>query len=354
MSRGTGLRQPGEPAANEPLDAKENQVFDAAQSPSASPADSPAGSPSDSPLDSPLDSPSGLPPDGVSVALVTPMTSDDTIDGPGVDRLVASVLAGGATGLSPGGSTGEGARLSRAQRRELISRVAGAAEGRPVIAGVPPSAPEDLRAELADVAAAGAQAALLTPPWPYRLSDAELVEHTERIADTSPLPVVLYHIPALAGIGYPPAVVERLAAHPRIVGVKDSSRELEYLHAIARRTAGAEFRIVTGTDTLLPESLAAGAVGAIVASPNVAPRWTPELFQAARAGDLERVAKIRGDLVDLVTAARAESFPAGWKAAAQLAGVGIEPWPVRPGHAVGADGRARLAQALRQLGLHTG
>lgn len=291
-----------------------------------------------------------LPPDGVSVALVSPVTPDGELDGPAIDRLVAAVLDGGATGLSPGGSTGEGVRLSGAQRRELVSRVAAGARGRPVIAGVPPFPRTDLLAEIAAVADAGADAVLLTPPGPYAISGDELAEHFEGLADASAVPIMLYHIPRLAGIGFAPEVVARMARHARITGLKDSGRDMEYLYAATGASRDEEFRIVTGTDILLPESLTAGAVGAIVASPNVAPSWTVQLYDAAMAGDSGTVAKVRAQLIELVGVCRGVGFPDGWKAGAALLGL-CGPHPLPPGHGASAAATEQLAATFADLGL---
>lgn len=294
-----------------------------------------------------------LPPDGVSVALITPVTPDNELDGPAIDRLVSAALDAGAAGLSPGGSTGEGVRLSRAQRRALVARVAAGARGRPVMAGVPPFPREDFRTEVAAVADAGAEAVLVTPPGPYAISGTELAEHFEGLADASAVPIVLYHIPRLAGIGFDPDVVARLARHPRIVGLKDSGRDMEYLYAVTHATADAEFRIVTGTDGLLPESLAAGAVGAIAASPNVVPTWTVQLYDAAVARDTGTVEKLRRQLLDLVGECRGLGFPDGWKAGAALLGL-CGPRPLAPGHGVDEAATQRLSAAFVRLGLLPG
>lgn len=289
-------------------------------------------------------------PDGVSVALLTPVAADGTLDLPALDRLVARARQGGVAGLSPAGSTGEGARLSAAQRLRVVSRVVGVCDGLPVIAGVPCRAPEETHAELCRIADAGAAAALIAPPGPYRCTDDELASHVEGLADRSPLPLVLYHIPALAPPGFSPALVARLAAHERIVGMKDSSRDLEYLRTVLRRAHGLPFRVVTGTDALLTESLAAGAAGAIAPSPCVAPGWAAEVFRAWAGGAPVRARGRQDALLELVTACRAAGFPAGWKAAAAMTGVCGER-PVPPGMPVADAVRTELRRRLERLGL---
>lgn len=290
-----------------------------------------------------------LPPDGVTVALLTPMSADGTtVDEEAIDRMVGRAIAAGVAGFSPGGSTGEGFRLSAVRRRDLVSRVASAASGRPVIAGLPMLNVQDAVIDIAELAGHGADAVLVSPPGYYSLSDAETIALFTDLADRSELPVLLYQIPALAKAGFSVPVVSRLARHPRIVGIKDSSRDLEYLYAVLAATAQEEFRVVTGTDTLLPESVQLGVVGTIVASANVVPGLAVGLYQACVDGDRESIRRHRDELVTLVTACRAAGVPAGWKAAASLAGL-CERTPVPPAEPPSSEALDRIGDALRDL-----
>lgn len=291
-----------------------------------------------------------LPPDGVSVALLTPVDRTGAIDLAAVDRLVTRAIDGGVNGLCPVGSTGEGWRLSRAQRRMVIERVSLVAQGRPVLAGVPFLALDDALVDIEEAAEAGAHGVLVAPPGYYPLADDEIIELFATLADRSALPIVLYHIPSLARIGFSPDVVAQLATHERIPGLKDSGRDLEYLRTIVRRAAGPDFRVVTGADTLLPESIAAGVVGAIAASPNVLPGLASELFAACVASDRDEavVNELRDRLADLVSASRSAGFPAGWKALAGAAGV-CDPSPVTPGRPVDSESLVRLGSVLESV-----
>lgn len=282
-----------------------------------------------------------IPPAGISVALLTPVDPDGEPDFDALDRIVARATAAGVAGLSPVGSTGEGTRLSRRQRREVIGHIARA--GLPVVAGVPCGAIEDTAADLATAADAGADAALLAPPGYYPMTDAETVALVGRLADAAPLPLVLYHIPSLARNGYSPAVVGQLAGHPNIAGIKDSGRDLEYLRTVVRATAGQPFRVLTGTDALLAESLSAGATGAVVASANVAPQLAVKIFADPAAGR-----DTQDRLLDLVTACRKAGTPAGWKAAAALTGLCTDRM-VPPATPVPPQAGAALREALIEL-----
>jgi 4-hydroxy-tetrahydrodipicolinate synthase len=293
-------------------------------------------------------------PAGVMVALATPVHADGKLDTGGLERLVSRVVSGGVDGISPLGSTGEGPRFTRAQRVEVTRRVRELAPpGMPVIPGLPLVTPAEGPAELTALAEAGATAALVAPPYYYPLSDDAVLAMYETLADHSPIPLVLYNIPVFTKISIAPAVVGRLAAHPAVTGIKDSSRDMDYQAKLIEATAGAEFGVLTGADTLLILSLTLGAAGIIGASANLVPELTAGVYRAFTAGDLATARSLQQRLARVTGACRVGYPPAGWKAALQIAGV-CGPDPVPPGTRLSADQHARLAEVLTAEGLAAG
>lgn len=283
---------------------------------------------------------------GVMAALVTPLDQDGGLDDDGLASLVERVTSGGVDGISPAGSTGEGALLTRQQRLELTARVRRLAPARmPVIPGVPLTTIEDGKAELEALAAAGAAAALVAPPAYYPLSDDGVLRVYETLADAAPLPLVLYNIPVFTKVPLSPPVVARLAAHPAIIGIKDSSRDMEYQQQVIMATAEADFSVLTGTDTLLVASLSLGAAGAIAASANLAPDLASGIYQAFRAGDMATAVRLQQRLAKIVAACRRGYFPAGWKAALEIAGA-CQRHPAPGGTALSSEEFASLGSAL--------
>lgn len=262
-------------------------------------------------------------PSGVMVALVTPLDADGHLDEASLERVVERVVAGGVRGVCPTGSTGEGARLTAAQRLAVTRRVrALAPAGVPVLPGVPLTTLEEGVAELGEFEAAGADAALVAPPSYYPLSDEGARRLFTGLADRSPLPVVLYNIPMFTKVTIGVRVAADLAAHPRVVGIKDSSRDMEYQsELIAATRAAADFSVYTGSDTLLLASALLGARGAIAASANLVPGLGVALFEAVADGDLDRARQLQDRLFAVVKACRRGDFPAGWKAALEVVGV---------------------------------
>jgi dihydrodipicolinate synthase/N-acetylneuraminate lyase len=293
-------------------------------------------------------------PAGVMVALATPVHADGKLDDGGLERLVDRVVSGGVDGISPLGSTGEGPRFTRAQRVEVTRRVREfAPPGMPVIPGLPLVAPAEGPAELEALAEAGATAALVAPPYYYPLSDDGVLAMYDRLADRSPIPLVLYNIPVYTKVSIAPAVVGRLAAHPAITGIKDSSRDMDYQSKLIDATAGAEFGVLTGADTLLVVGLTLGIAGIIGASANLVPELTAGVYRAFMAGDLATAKSVQQRLSRVTAACRVGYPPAGWKAALQIAGV-CGPDPVPPGTPLSADQHAKLAELLAAEGLAAG
>ena len=263
-------------------------------------------------------------PAGAMVALATPLNPDGSPDPQGLERLLDRVIAGGVAGISPCGSTGEGARLTTAQRLSITRQVMEHAPALPVIPGVAVTSLPEAHNELALIGDLGATAALVAPPSYFPCTDAETEDLYVRLADESPVPLVLYNIPAFTNAPVRPSVVGRLMRHPNIIGLKDSSRDLEYLQNVIRAADDAgmtgEFRIYTGTDTLLVASALAGADGTIAASANLVPELGVSILDLVST-DLPQALILQKQLAVIVAACRKGSPPAGWKAALSLAGV---------------------------------
>jgi dihydrodipicolinate synthase/N-acetylneuraminate lyase len=286
---------------------------------------------------------------GTMAALATPWDAEDgRIDPGGLERLVARMVGGGVDGISPAGSTGEGGLLTPGQRAELTRRVRELVPaGLPVIAGLPLRTLAEAPAELDALAAAGADAALVAPPSYYPLSDDAVRRLYAELAEESPLPLVLYNIPVFTKVRLAPAVVGWLAAHPRIIGIKDSSRDVEYQQEVIMATADADFAVLTGTDTLLVASLALGATGTIAGSVNLVPELVSGLYRAFTAGDLATAVRLERELAQIVAICRPGYFPAGWKAALEIAGVCAR-HPVPPGTPVSPEEFVRISALLAE------
>lgn len=258
---------------------------------------------------------------GVMVALATPLLVDGAVDHRALSNLIHRAYSAGVNGFCPVGSTGEGPHLSPAQRLEVVQRVLQeVGNTNPVIPGIAYTDVDSVRRQLDAYGNAGASAALVAPPFYFSL-DKQAVEYFFiGLADNSSLPILLYHIPQFTKAALPLESVLALSAHPRIVGIKDSSRDFEFFQALVGAVPE-RFKVFTGTDTMLLASLQAGGDGSIAASANVVPEWSVALHQAVRTSDWNTARELQLNILALVNACRKGSFPSGWKAALEIAGV---------------------------------
>jgi 4-hydroxy-tetrahydrodipicolinate synthase len=258
------------------------------------------------------------------VAMVTPMHPDGTISEPGLATLVDHLLTTGCDGIVVGGTTGESPTLTDAETARLVGAVATQAKNRAmVIAGVGTydTAASIRRAREAE--AAGADALLLVCPYYSRPTQAGVVAHCLAVADATELPVMLYDVPARAGIAMAPSTLIELAAHPRIRAVKDAKGDLFEAMSVMARTLLAYY---CGIDELNLPYLACGATGVLSVVGNVVAGRNADLIHAVRSGDLESAQRIHASLIPLVEAIMRTS-PGAVMAKAALAELGIIPHP---------------------------
>jgi 4-hydroxy-tetrahydrodipicolinate synthase len=289
---------------------------------------------------------------GVLPALATPLTRDGAVDEPAVERLVEHVLAGGVHGLLPLGSTGEAASLDAPARRKLLAAVVKTAAGRvPVLCGVVQSQLAGARADVKAAADLGAIAALVAPPYYYPIDQATVLAFYRAMAADSPLPIMVYNIPQNTKVVTEPATVATLAHEGSVAGIKDSSRDFEYFSNVCLATRDLpDFRIFTGSDTMLLAALAMGGAGTICATANVAPGWVVRAFDDFERGDWKAARMHQDSLLEVAAAIRAGVFPAGIKAALHMQGV-CDPWPVAPVAPLDEGARGRLRERLEKWGL---
>jgi len=186
---------------------------------------------------------------------------------------------------------------------------------------------------------------------PYFISptEEELYEHYCAVAGATSLPVLLYGNPSRTGVRLSVRLVARLAEVGNIVGIKDSSGDLELTAEYIRATP-ADFTVLVGRDTLIYGALLYGAKGSIAASANAAPALVASIYDRFVAGDLEGARQAQAALAPLRLAFSWGTFPVVIKEALDL--MGLEGGPARaPVGPLAAEQRERLEAVLRQMGL---
>src|SRR6476646_4287581 len=294
---------------------------------------------------------------GAFTALVTPFHPDGRIDEDAFRRLVRWQVMAGIDGLVPCGTTGEAPTLSVSEREWLIgTTVEIVGERRPrtrtrVIAGTGTNDTAATIAATRRAAELGADAALVVAPY-YNRPDSRMLEaHFRAIADDGDLPIVVYNVPSRTGANVDADVFLRLAEHPRVVGVKEASGNLEQIARICRDRPR-DVAVLAGDDAWTLPVLAMGGDGVVSVASNEIPGELVALCAAARAGDWETARRAHERWLPLFLGNfRGGPNPVPAKAALVLMGL-LDTDTVRgPLLPLDADGRAAMAVTLRSLGL---
>ena len=287
---------------------------------------------------------------GSLVALITPMRADGSIDEKAYADFVDWQIKEGTQAVVPVGTTGESPTLSHDEHKRVTEIAIAVAKGRvPVIAGTGSNSTEEAIALTRHAKEAGADAALIVTPYYNKPTQEGMFLHFTAIADAVDLPIIIYNIPPRSVIDMSVETMARLAKHRNIVGVKDATANLARpLHT--KRACGTAFCQLSGEDHTALAFLAAGGVGCISVTANVAPRLCAEMHAAWQAGRIDQAMAIQDRLVPLHDALFAETSPGPVKYAASLLGKTADRCrlPLAP---TGEATRARVRAAMTDIGL---
>jgi len=282
-------------------------------------------------------------------ALVTPFR-DERFDEAAFRDFVDWQVGQGSHGLVPVGTTGESATLSAQEHGRVVRACVEAAAGRvPVIAGCG-SNNTAVAIELVKAAAdAGADAALLVPPYYNRPNQEGIYAHFEAVAAATDLPIVLYNVPARTVTDISVETMGRLAKLPSIKAVKDATGNVARVTA-QRLACGKDFVQLSGNDDMALGFMAMGGSGCVSVTANVAPRLCAEMHKAWREGRIAEAQAIQDRLVPLHDSLFVETSPAPVKYAASLLGKGSDKCrlPLAP---VSEPVRKRVRDAMVTAGL---
>jgi 4-hydroxy-2-oxoglutarate aldolase len=256
------------------------------------------------------------------------------------------------SGYVVGGSNGEFVHLSEDEQAVMVTSVKELmAPERRLIAGAGTASTRGTIANCRRAAEAGADAALVLAPGYYRnlMTSEALLAHFVAVADSSPIPIVLYNVPANTGVNLPEEAVVALAAHPNIFGMKDSSGDVARMANLVLR-CGEEFKILAGSGGYFLPALSVGAVGCVAALANIAAEELAQIWSQFQSGDSEAAAQLQRRLVEPNRAVTSRYGVPGLKAALDL--LGLYGGPVRsPLQPLTTSERAQLGRILEGAGL---
>ncbi len=294
---------------------------------------------------------------GIFTPNVVPFHDDHRINEGELRRYTNWLIEKGVTGLYPNGSTGEFIRISFEERIRVVEIMADEVKGRiPILAGAAePNIAMVLEAckRYADL---GCRAVSVTGPYYFKVSQHSIEHYFREIASKSPIDILLYNIPQFSN-EISLDVVKRLAADcPRIVGIKDSSRDMpRFMDTLNEvKAIRPDFSCMIGCEEILLPVLLMGADGGTIASSGVAPEAIMKLYNSFLKGDLAEAKRIQFKLLELIkTMFAAGNFPEGFREGVNLRGfhTGRGPQPMSPHEMEHFNAiRTKLACLLKECG----
>ena len=262
---------------------------------------------------------------GVVVPMATPVKAG-SVDMEAVEKIIRSFAEAGVDVLVMG-TTGEGNLVPQAEGIEMVATAVRAAEGKITIyAGVTGLCLKEQVAQIKGFKEAGADVAVAILPSYYALTEEQMVAYYTALAEESVLPVMLYNILATTHLSIPVEAVRKLAAHPNIVGLKDSERDLERMEqCIAIKNEAEDFAYFCGWAAQSAHSLELGADGIVPSTGNFVPKHFQKLYEAAVAGNMGEANRLQ-QLTDEMAKVYQQGRPLGKQLAALkciMQGIGL-------------------------------
>jgi 4-hydroxy-tetrahydrodipicolinate synthase len=287
---------------------------------------------------------------GVGTALVTPFTRAGTVDEAAVKRLARRQVDAGVHFLVPCGTTGESPTLSTDEKRRIVELVVAEANGRvPVLAGAGGYDTREVIHAAGEMGKAGADGLLSVTPYYNKPTQEGLFQHYQAIAESTPLPIVLYNVPGRTGCNIEPATVARLAGIKNIVGVKEASGNMTQMAEVCQ-SVPADFIVVSGDDAMTVPLMAIGGRGIISVASNEIPAEMAHMVETAERGDFAAARALHQKLLPLLLVNFVESSPGPVKFAMAAMGLCDEIYrlPMVP---IKDTSKQKVLAVLKELGL---
>ncbi len=287
---------------------------------------------------------------GAGVALVTPMNSDGSVNYDELNKLIDFQIDNGTDAIIAVGTTGEASTLSVKEHMSVIEAIINHTAGRvPVIAGTGSNDTMSAIEYSKEAAKMGADGLLSITPYYNKTSQAGLIAHFTKIADSVDCPIILYNVPSRTGTAFKSETYAVLADHENIVGIKEANSNLSMMaHTIA--LCGDKVEIYSGNDDEVIPCLSLGGAGVISVLSNVAPRAVHDMCYDYFEGRLESARNIQLKYVDLIAALFSDVSPIPVKEALNMMGFNVGECRL-PLVRMSDDGRSKLMTEMKKVGL---
>src|SRR5580704_17438306 len=246
---------------------------------------------------------------GVGTALVSPFTKTGALDEAAVRRLGRRQIDAGIHFLVPCGTTGENPTLTLAERLRIVEILSDEAGGKvPILAGAGGYNTKEVIHLAAEMEKVGASGLLSVAPYYNKPTPEGLFQNFQAIAESTPLPIVLYNVPSRTGVNIDVPTLVRLAAIPNIVGVKEASGNMTQMCEVCRAVPS-DFIVLSGDDALTLPLMAVGGRGIISVASNQIPAEMVQMVEAAERGDFAEARDVHARSLPLMQINFVEASP---------------------------------------------
>jgi 4-hydroxy-tetrahydrodipicolinate synthase len=290
---------------------------------------------------------------GVGTALVTPFTKSGDLDEQAIRRLGRRQIDAGVHFLVPCGTTGENPTLTLQERVRTVEILVDEAKGRtPILAGAGGYNTREIVHLANEMRKAGANGLLSVTPYYNKPTQEGLYQHFHAIAESTPLPIVVYNVPGRTGSNVEPATLARLATIPNIVGVKEASGNISQMADVCH-VVPPDFLVLSGDDVITLPLMALGGRGIISVASNEIPAEMVQMVEAAERGDFAAARAVQKRILPLMQVNFIESNPVPVKAAMAAMGLLEEVYRL-PMCSPKPESREKILKILKGLDLLKG
>ncbi len=249
---------------------------------------------------------------GAYAVLLTPF-KDGQVDYEAFKAQVLRLQGSNIAGYMVNGSTAEFPTLSFEEQKKLVEIVyENKDKNKKIIVGACASNIKECYDRCVLAKQVGAEGVLVCPPFYFKYTKQEREAFYTKLADISPVPVILYNVPFFTQ-ELELDVIYRLSKHPNIWGIKDSSANMKRLIHMVENVGGDDFKVLTGTDDILFPALVGGCVGSMTALATIYPDKIFNIYKYVGEGNLEMARKEQHSILPCLREADSETFPLGYK-----------------------------------------
>ena len=287
---------------------------------------------------------------GVGTALVTPFTAGGSLDEAAVRRLARRQIEAGIHFLCPCGTTGERPPLSDPEKIRIVEILLEESSGRvPIVAGAGGNNTDEVIHLAKEFERHGVSGLLSVTPYYNKPTQEGLYRHFSAIAESTPLPIIVYNVPGRTGVNVEVPTLVRLARIPNIVAVKEASGNVTQMCEICHAVPP-DFIVLSGDDALTLPLMAVGGHGIISVASNEIPAEMVQMVEAAERNDFVAARAIHHRILSLMQINFVEYNPIPVKAAMAAMGL-IEETYRLPMCAPRAESREKILKVLKELNL---